>query len=50
MGDSFSAAVIMEAYYVLFLMKRIFKIYHQQRPYSPETMCLDWICRVSLLR
>lgn len=35
-GDSFSAAVLMEAYCVLFLMMRIFKIYQQQRPYSPK--------------
>lgn len=47
-GDSFSAAVIMEAYCVLFLMKRIFKIYHQQRPYSPKTVsflgCAEFCC------
>lgn len=35
-GDSFGAAVLKEAYCVLFLMKRIFKIYHQQRLYSPK--------------
>lgn len=39
-GDSCSVGVIMEAYCVSFLMKRTFKIYNQQRPYSPKTVSL----------
>lgn len=35
-GDSFSAAVLLEGYSVLFLMVVIFKIYQQQRLYSPK--------------
>lgn len=40
MGDSCSVGVIMEAYCVSFLMKRTFKKYNQQRPYSPKTVSL----------
>lgn len=43
-GDSFSAAVLLEGYSVLFLMVVIFKIYQQQRLYSPKIGSSIWLC------